>query len=117
MCPSAANGLVGIKPTLGLVSRSGIIPLAHSQDTAGPMARTVTDAAILLSVMVGADPNDAVTVSVREFFEETTQSIFGANFWTFSLLDLLEANEQKEYLVQAEASYEAEEYPACLIAC
>ena len=61
VCPSSANGLVGIKPTLGLVSRSGIIPIAHSQDTAGPMARTVTDAAILLSAMVGIDPNDPLT--------------------------------------------------------
>jgi|SRR5579871_325675 len=59
--PSSTNGLVGIKPTLGLVSRSGIIPIAHSQDTAGPMARTVTDAAILLSVMAAIDPADAVT--------------------------------------------------------
>ena len=61
VCPSSANGIVGIKPTLGLVSRSGIIPIAHSQDTAGPMARTVTDAAILLSAMVGVDPRDSVT--------------------------------------------------------
>jgi amidase len=60
-CPSSMNGLVGIKPTLGLVSRSGIIPIAHSQDTAGPMTRTVTDAAILLGVMAGIDANDAVT--------------------------------------------------------
>lgn len=60
-CPSSMNGLVGIKPTLGLVSRSGIIPIAHSQDTAGPMARTVTDAAILLGAMAGIDANDAVT--------------------------------------------------------
>ncbi len=58
VCPSAINGIVGIKPTLGLVSRSGIIPLAHSQDTAGPMARTVRDAAILLGAMTGVDPND-----------------------------------------------------------
>src|SRR5262249_21936744 len=48
VCPSTVNGIVGIKPTLGLVSRSGIIPIAHSQDTAGPMARTVADAALLL---------------------------------------------------------------------
>lgn len=60
-CPSSMNGLVGIKPTLGLVSRTGIIPIAHSQDTAGPMTRTVTDAAILLGVMAGIDANDAVT--------------------------------------------------------
>jgi amidase len=58
VCPSSVNGIVGIKPTLGLVSRSGIIPIAHSQDTAGPMGRTVEDAAILLTAMVGADPAD-----------------------------------------------------------
>jgi amidase len=61
VCPSSANGIVGIKPTLGLVSRAGIIPIAHSQDTAGPMTRTVRDAAILLSALVGADPRDAAT--------------------------------------------------------
>ncbi|HYO58362.1 amidase [Archangium sp.] len=63
--PSAACSLVGLKPTLGLVSRSGIIPLAHSQDTAGPMARTVADAAALLGVLAGIDPGDAVTATSR----------------------------------------------------
>jgi amidase len=61
VCPSNANGLVGIKPTLGLASRSGIIPISHSQDTPGPMTRTVRDAAILLSVMAGVDPSDKYT--------------------------------------------------------
>jgi amidase len=61
VCPSSANGIVGIKPTLGLVSRSGIIPIAHSQDTAGPMTRTVTDAAILLNALTGIDPRDPAT--------------------------------------------------------
>jgi amidase len=61
VCPSSANGLVGIKPTLGLISRAGIIPIAHSQDTAGPMARTVRDAAILLSALAGVDPRDGAT--------------------------------------------------------
>ncbi len=61
VCPASANGLVGLKPTLGLVSRAGIIPLAHSQDTAGPMARTVRDAALLLGAMTGIDPRDAAT--------------------------------------------------------
>jgi amidase len=56
--PSSTNGIVGIKPTVGLVSRSGIIPISISQDTAGPMARTVRDVAILLSVMAGVDPGD-----------------------------------------------------------
>jgi len=58
VCPSSVNGVVGIKPSLGLVSRSGIIPIAHSQDTAGPIGRTVQDAAILLTAMVGMDPAD-----------------------------------------------------------
>jgi amidase len=61
VCPSSANGLVGIKPTLGLVSRAGIIPIAHSQDTAGPMARTVRDAAVLLGVIAGVDARDSAT--------------------------------------------------------
>ena len=61
VCPSSANSLVGIKPTLGLISRAGIIPIAHSQDTAGPMARTVADAAILLSALTGIDARDAAT--------------------------------------------------------
>ncbi|HVF22901.1 MAG TPA: amidase [Pyrinomonadaceae bacterium] len=61
VCPSSANSLVGIKPTLGLVSRSGIIPIAHSQDTAGPMTRTVADAAIILTALTGEDPRDAMT--------------------------------------------------------
>ncbi len=61
VCPASINGIVGIKPTLGLVSRSGIIPIAHSQDTAGPMARTVTDAVILLNAMTGVDKEDSVT--------------------------------------------------------
>jgi amidase len=61
VCPASANGIVGIKPTLGLISRSGIIPIAHSQDTAGPMARSVRDAAILLGALAGVDPRDSAT--------------------------------------------------------
>ena len=61
--PSNVNALVGIKPTLGLVSRFGIVPIAHSQDTAGPMARTVEDAAILLGTLAGTDPRDAATAT------------------------------------------------------
>jgi amidase len=63
VCPSHTNGIVGLKPTLGLVSRSGIIPIAHSQDTAGPMARTVADAAALLCALTGVDPRDPETAS------------------------------------------------------
>ncbi|MFL6228565.1 MAG: amidase [Pyrinomonadaceae bacterium] len=65
VCPSSSNSLVGIKPTVGLVSRSGIIPISHSQDTAGPMARSVTDAAALLGVLAGIDPRDAATAASR----------------------------------------------------
>jgi amidase len=61
VCPSNANSLVGIKPTLGLISRAGIVPIAHSQDTAGPMCRTVTDAAILLGALAGIDTRDQAT--------------------------------------------------------
>jgi amidase len=61
VCPSSANGIVGIKPTVGLVSRAGIIPISHSQDTAGPMGRTVADAAALLGALAGADPDDSAT--------------------------------------------------------
>ena len=61
VCPSSANGLAGLKPTVGLVSRSGIIPISHTQDTAGPMARTVRDVAILLGAMAGSDTEDSAT--------------------------------------------------------
>ncbi|RDW19776.1 amidase family protein [Oceanobacillus chungangensis] len=63
LSPASQNGIVGIKPTLGLVSRSGIIPISHNQDTAGPMARTVRDAAILLNVLMSVDLNDPITCS------------------------------------------------------
>ncbi len=61
VCPSSANGIVGLKPTVGLVGRSGIVPISHSQDTAGPMTRTVTDAAHLLAALVGVDERDPAT--------------------------------------------------------
>ena len=61
VCPSGANGVVGIKPTLGLWSRAGVIPISAEQDTAGPMARNVTDAAVLLGAATGVDPDDDAT--------------------------------------------------------
>jgi amidase len=63
VCPSSSNGLAGIKPTVGLVSRSGIIPISHSQDGAGPMCRTVRDAATLLGALTGVDPEDSATAA------------------------------------------------------
>ena len=62
ICPASMNGIVGIKPTLGLVSRAGIVPISHNQDTAGPMARDVADAAALLTVIAGSDPRDPATL-------------------------------------------------------
>ncbi len=62
ICPANTNGIVGLKPTVGLVSRSGIIPIAHTQDTAGPMTRTVADAAVILNALAGTDRNDADTL-------------------------------------------------------
>jgi len=74
VCPSSANGLAGIKPTIGLVSRHGIIPISHSQDTAGPMCRTVRDAAILLGALTGVDADDKATAaSAEKSFTDYTQ--------------------------------------------
>jgi amidase len=68
--PANANGIVGIKPTVGLVSRAGVIPIAHSQDTAGPMCRSVADAAVLLGVLAGVDPRDPATASAEGHIEK-----------------------------------------------
>jgi amidase len=65
VCPSSVNGVVGIKPTVGLASRAGIVPISHTQDTPGPMARTVADAAALLQALAGPDPRDEVTAGAR----------------------------------------------------
>ena len=74
ICPAQTNGIVGLKPTVGLISRTGIIPIAHSQDTAGPMARTVTDAAALLGVLTGVDKTDAATLAdERSAYQDYTQ--------------------------------------------
>jgi amidase len=74
VCPSSSNGLAGIKPTVGLVSRSGIIPISHSQDGAGPMCRTIRDAATLLGALTGVDPADSATAaSAGKSFTDYTQ--------------------------------------------
>jgi amidase len=68
ICPASYNGIVGIKPTVGLVSRRGIVPISHSQDTAGPMAHNVRSAALLLSAMEGEDVADSATLAARPYF-------------------------------------------------
>jgi amidase len=73
LCPAAINGIVGIKPTVGLTSRAGVIPIAHSQDTVGPFARTVTDAALLLGAITGVDERDEATrESAGQFYTDYT---------------------------------------------
>ena len=79
VCPSSANGIVGIKPTLGLLSRAGIIPISHSQDTPGPMARTVRDAAILLGALAGSDPRDTATADADAKMQKDYTRFLDAN--------------------------------------
>ena len=83
-CPASVNGIVDIKPTLGLVSRAGIIPISHSQDDPGPMARNVADAAAVLSVIAGSDPRDPATVDANQHATDYTQflkagALYGKN--------------------------------------
>jgi amidase len=74
VCPSHSNGIVGIKPTVGLISRSGIIPISYTQDTPGPMARTVRDAAICLGALVGVDSSDEKTIASQgKYFRDYTR--------------------------------------------
>jgi amidase len=82
ICPAQTNGIVGLKPTVGLISRSGVVPIAHSQDTAGPLARTVADVAVLLGAMTKVDETDAAMLPVpsgvegdgeRSTYEDYTQ--------------------------------------------
>lgn len=78
-CPAAMNGLVGFKPTVGLVSRTGIVPISHSQDTAGPMTRTVRDAAIVLNVIAGTDPADPATAEADARKTDYAAALNGAS--------------------------------------
>ncbi|MBC5800575.1 MAG: amidase [Candidatus Eremiobacteraeota bacterium] len=78
-CPAAMNGLVGLKPTVGLVSRTYIVPISHSQDTAGPMGRTVADVAALLNVMAGTDPRDAATKNADTYKRDYVTQLSSAS--------------------------------------
>jgi amidase len=79
VCPSSASGIVGIKPTLGLISRAGIIPISHSQDTSGPMARTVRDAAILLGALAGSDSRDPATADANAKMQKDYTQFLDSN--------------------------------------
>ncbi len=107
VCPASANGVVGIKPTVGLTSRAGVIPISHSQDTVGPYGRTVADAAAVLGAIVGVDPRDPQTAaSAGRFHTDYTQFLDpnglqgarigvprGGGFWGYS--------EETDAIVQA----------------
>jgi amidase len=102
VCPSAMNGLVGLKPTLGLVSRTHVVPISHSQDTPGPMARSVKDAAILFSAMVGSDPKDAATKGADKYRKDyaaglSTDALRGmrVGYWKPEMDDALAARFDK----------------------
>ena len=79
VCPSSINGLVGLKPTLGLVSRTYVVPISHSQDTPGPMARSVRDVATLFSAMVGSDPADPATRDAGKYRRDFTAGLTAAS--------------------------------------
>ncbi|HYD25402.1 MAG TPA: amidase [Croceibacterium sp.] len=78
-CPASVNGIVGFKPTVGLVSRTHVVPISHSQDTAGPMARSVADAALLLNAIAGSDPADAATAEADARKTDYTQGLASAS--------------------------------------
>jgi amidase len=79
VCPGSFNGIVSLKPTVGLVSRTHIVPISHTQDTAGPMTRSVADAALLLSAMAGSDPDDAATADADAHRADYAASLRGAS--------------------------------------
>lgn len=79
VCPSSINGLAGLKPTIGLVSRTHVVPISHSQDTPGPMARGVADVAVLFSAMIGTDPADAATADADKYRKNYAAGLAGAS--------------------------------------
>ncbi|MDH3441172.1 MAG: amidase family protein [Gammaproteobacteria bacterium] len=103
--PSSANGIVGLKPTLGLLSRDGIIPLALSFDTAGPMARSVYDVATALGVMTGVDPADAATMNSDGKFEKDYTQFLDADALDGARIgvarDFMESDEEVDWIVEA----------------
>jgi len=95
-CPASMNGVVGLKPTVGLLSRTHIVPISHTQDTAGPMTRSVRDAALLLSVMAGSDPADPSTVHADNFAEAYHEPLrSGANPLSGARLGVLRFHTQR----------------------
>src|SRR6476469_8487071 len=103
--PSVTNGIVGIKPTVGLVSRAGIIPISHSQDTAGPMARNVTDAAIVLTQIAGTDPHDSATAEADRRRAKDYTKVLDPNGLKGARLGLVTYQPQRQPLLDAWKSF------------
>jgi len=101
VCPANINGIVGLKPTVGLWSRSGIVPISDTQDTAGPMTRTVTDAAILLGALTGVDSSDAKTFASQGYFHEDYTRFLRKNGLRGKRIAYLKAREGKHHKVDA----------------
>ncbi len=99
ICPSNANGIVGLKPTVGLWSRSGIVPISYTQDTAGPMARTVRDAAILLGAITGIDSTDEKTVASAGMFHRDYTLFLKSNGLSGKRIGYLNTNEGTHFKV------------------
>ena len=101
MCPSNANGIVGIKPTVGLWSRSGIIPISYTQDTAGPMARTLKDAIILLGALTGVDSSDLKTIGSEKFSHNDYLQFLNVNGLRGKRIGYLKSEEGKNFKVDS----------------
>ena len=100
VCPASINGVVGIKPTVGLVSRDGIIPISSSQDTAGPMARSVYDAAIVLEAMSGRDPKDKATFNIPRNYDFKGLTKLDANYLNKKRIGVIKASDNAPEVVK-----------------
>jgi amidase len=105
ICPAVTNGVVGLKPTVGLVSRSGIIPISHTQDTSGPMTRTVTDAAIMLTAMAGTDKSDPATAEADKRNAADYTKFHDRNGLKGARLGLVTFPPQRPMMLEAYKSY------------
>ena len=100
VCPASINGVVGVKPTVGLVSRDGIIPISSSQDTAGPMARSVYDAAIVLEAMSGRDPKDKATFNIPRNYDFKGLTKLDANYLNKKRIGVIKASDNAPEVVK-----------------
>ncbi len=106
VCPATANGVVGIKPTVGLTSRAGVIPISHTQDTVGPHGRTVADAATVLSALVGVDPRDPATAASAGHFSADYTQFLDPNGLEGARIGVMRGGGVTGYSLETDAAYE-----------